>query len=458
MSFQAMLSKLKQDVSAPLPSSSAPSTAAAAAVEPPKKRQKTVNNNGDHDTSAKSDHFPFPKNKVKTIYLACPPNVQTGGPEAMHQLCHKINSLSNDVSASDSANTNDGSGTGTGIRLSAYMLFLKEQPHQEDQYIQHVTNAKILYAYESMYDNLKTASSFPMMMEEDGDDLYSDSLIIWPECWTHLIDSFQPENYTDSIRNNNSNKRYQTAIWWLSVNNNNSKFKEWDREDILHLYQSEYAKCYLVDNILKNKPKSTINDSSTNTSTNTSPVSYHNILPMTEFIPNRDDNNNNNSNNTSSKTRNLQIVYNPFKGVHYTDSIIRRSDTKFKFTPIGSTQKRISPSDVTKLLNAAKVYIDFGPHPGMDRLPREAALAGCIVITNKEGAAYYHEDVPLPKEYKVEKFDVDHIHRLLSSSIDQYDDKRKEFDSYRDWIHGQEGRMDICVKDFLKQISVDRKG
>ena len=132
--------------------------------------------------------------------------------------------------------------------------------------------------------------------------------------------------------------------------------------------------------------------------------------------------------------------------------MIRRSSSNFTFTPIGSIQKRISPSEVTKLLQEAKLYIDLGPHPGQDRLPREAALAGCIVITNMEGAAYYEEDVPIPKQYKMKDFDVDVIHRLLSSSLNNYDEVSKEFDSYRDWIHGQETRMDKCIKDFLTKV------
>ena len=89
----------------------------------------------------------------------------------------------------------------------------------------------------------------------------------------------------------------------------------------------------------------------------------------------------------------------------------------------------------------------------MDRLPREAAIAGCIVICNTQGAAYYDEDVPIPKIYKIKDFNIDSIHWLLVSSIDDYDERRKDFDSYRVWIDEQESRMDCCVKDFLKYIS-----
>ncbi|MGC8677909.1 MAG: hypothetical protein ACP5UF_06830 [Hydrogenobaculum sp.] len=58
---------------------------------------------------------------------------------------------------------------------------------------------------------------------------------------------------------------------------------------------------------------------------------------------------------------------------------------------------------VIETLQKAKVYIDFGNHPGKDRIPREAAILGCCVITGKRGSATFFEDVPIPEEYKFEE-------------------------------------------------------
>ncbi|WP_216074700.1 hypothetical protein, partial [Acinetobacter baumannii] len=49
----------------------------------------------------------------------------------------------------------------------------------------------------------------------------------------------------------------------------------------------------------------------------------------------------------------------------------------------------------------AKVYIDFGEHPGKDRLPREAAMMGTVVVVGMRGAAAFDEDVTLPPAYKL---------------------------------------------------------
>jgi len=111
---------------------------------------------------------------------------------------------------------------------------------------------------------------------------------------------------------------------------------------------------------------------------------------------------------------------------------------------------------VRELLKRAKIYIDFGPHPGMDRLPREAALAGCLVVTNQEGAAQYKEDVPLPARYKVQTFDPDAIHKLLKDLLENFDERTKDLDEYRDWIRGQHESMKKCVKGLVDELVTKR--
>lgn len=100
----------------------------------------------------------------------------------------------------------------------------------------------------------------------------------------------------------------------------------------------------------------------------------------------------------------------------------------------------------------------------MDRLPREAALAGCIVLTNREGAAKFDQDVPLPREFKFDKFDVDRIYSVLkdcckSTAVEtgsKYDDYVSKMEPYKKWILGQELQMKICVNKFMEEIITNR--
>ena len=151
-----MLSKLKRDAAQPQ----------VHAPQRPRKKQKistdaaaSSSTNQKHQQADPIRHYPFPSQiAVSTVYLACPPGVQTGGPEAMHQLCHKINSLSEN---------GDGG-------ITAYMLYIKEQSNQSNS-VQHVSHAKTLRAYEMSYSNLKVATHFPM--NDDGGKNNDDAVV-----------------------------------------------------------------------------------------------------------------------------------------------------------------------------------------------------------------------------------------------------------------------------------------
>ena len=88
--------------------------------------------------------------------------------------------------------------------------------------------------------------------------------------------------------------------------------------------------------------------------------------------------------------------------------------------------------EVISLLKKTKVYIDFGNHPGKDRIPREAAILGCCVITNRKGSANYQKDIPIYQRYKVsENTDIPEIVDIIKDCLKNYKLRYKNFDNYR---------------------------
>jgi hypothetical protein len=105
--------------------------------------------------------------------------------------------------------------------------------------------------------------------------------------------------------------------------------------------------------------------------------------------------------NPPTTTRENLVTFNPLKGAERTQRIIAELATRrIDATPMpiqGYTRDQ-----VRDLLSRAKLYIDFGNHPGKDRIPREAAAMGACVIVNRRGSAGNAIDVPLPDDYKVD--------------------------------------------------------
>lgn len=126
------------------------------------------------------------------------------------------------------------------------------------------------------------------------------------------------------------------------------------------------------------------------------------------------------------------ILYNPTKGWKVTYKIIE-AFPNWKFEPI----KGLDRDQLTEKLFQAKLYIDFGHHPGRDRLPREAAMHGCCIISGKLGSASNDIDLPIPSQYKIDSNSPRFIKRfeeITSQILENFPSHYAQFNSYREWL------------------------
>jgi len=270
----------------------------------------------------------YPNSKV---YILCPGNLKTGGPESLHQLASVLISFG----------------------VETYMVYAalesipldKENPVHDAYKKYHVP-----YTYEIENSQRNVA--------------------IIPE----TITAFEIKN----IRH---------VIWWMSVDNYLKnlinvlkgqlskplanplpRFFTFDKADksIEHWGQSEYVRQFLRLNGV----------------TNIKTVETH----MSQiFLTAKVD---------LSAKKNI-VAFNPIKGFEVTQQLIKL-EPDLDWRPIMG----MTPAQVRELLAQAKVYIDFGEFPGRERLPREAILSGCVVITGKRGASANDVDINIPNEFK----------------------------------------------------------
>ena len=155
-----------------------------------------------------------------------------------------------------------------------------------------------------------------------------------------------------------------------------------------------------------------------------------------------------------SKPRKRQIVYNPKKGLEVTKRIMAELPDE-KFIPIVN----MTVSEIKSLLETSVLYIDFGNHPGKDRIPREAAMCGCCVITNREGSAAYYEDVAIPHEYRIDmtcENSLDEAVRMIEYCLNHYDDYllSADFMEYRFRIIDEKVNFKEGVMTLVKKLRV----
>lgn len=228
-----------------------------------------------------------------------------------------------------------------------------------------------------------------------------DNLFISPEIFPDMLFAF---------------KNIQKAIWWLSVDNGVGQDQrnfiiERNTPDIWHFYQSEYAHWFLINNGVSKMAK------------------------LTDFISWEY----RNLNIDFSKKENI-ILYNPKKGIETTYQLTK-NNPEFKFVPI----QNMTPNQIKELMLKSKIYIDFGNHPGKDRIPREAALCGCCVITGFKGSAMFFDDVNIFNEYKFED-NLSNFKNLVEDIFNNFEQHYKNFEFYRKQINLEEEQFKLEIK------------
>jgi hypothetical protein len=346
------------------------------------------------------------------IYIACPANFATGGPELLHQLAyHFINDLK--VETFMYYYNFNGNKLKTPVH-SEYEIYnvpyVLEIPINEDNY------KNILIYYEGKKE-LSLSSNFKNIRKGiwfvSVDNYYLEKLTIKDFFNIRVINKISRIVFGKPLLNfDRTSKKVLSEL----INKYDYKKDPILKLSNFYMFQSYYAFEYFKEF----NPKYYLSD-------------YLNE----DFLKTQTD---------LTKKENM-VAYNPKKGFSFTKKIIKKAKD-IKFVPLVNMSRK----EVIQTLQKAKVYIDFGNHPGKDRIPREAAILGCCVITGKRGSAAFYEDVPVPAEYKFEdkEENIPKIIDKIKDCFENFEERYKDFEYYRQIIKNEPQKF---VED-LKKIFV----
>ncbi|RRS32183.1 MAG: hypothetical protein P794_02065 [Epsilonproteobacteria bacterium (ex Lamellibrachia satsuma)] len=358
----------------------------------------------------------IPVYKNSKVYVACSANIATGGPELLHQLAYNLRNE---------------------LQIDAQMLY--------DGFDNKQYNTPVHFDYEHY--------NVPWTLEIAPSDDNGNNILIVPEVqhFTSMLEKYS---------------HIRKGVWFLSVDNYYlSRMSKCDlffqrlTNKILSFFK--YDPFFEIDirklNLKNKKPqndKSLIKASFYMTNSfrglewleqaGMAPLFYlseyinENFLQVTTDI---------------SKKENI-VAYNPGKGFSFTKKIIKHAPN-ITFVPLIG----MSRSDVVKTLQKSKVYIDFGNHPGKDRLPREAAILGCCVITGKRGSAGYYEDVRIYDEFKFDDRpeNISKIVSKIKNCMDHFSENHKKFDEYREVIKNEQRTFIESLKKIFCMADISQE-
>jgi hypothetical protein len=313
-------------------------------------------------------------NGKSVVYVICPLGVQTGGTELCHQLVDYLNNNDRESYI---------------VYVSTNSLIVQgEIPSGFQKY-----NIKISTELKNDVENVVV---FPETLFHLSKILKCDKMdyVFW---WMSLDNYFFISNLAGYLKF--KGKKIKT-IFSKILNEFTRKYPTMTFKELrmleaksLNVYQSSYVNHFLLDRQIYNQ------------------------LPLSDYI-----NLDFVGENCFEVQKENIILYNPTKGFKVTKKIMERMK-EYNFVPL----QNLNRSQLQDLMKKAKIYIDFGNHPGKDRIPREAVINDCCIIVGKNGSAKYFQDVPIYESYKIADHDIDSICHKVKDVLNNYETRIDDF-------------------------------
>ncbi len=335
--------------------------------------------------------------KTTKVYVYCPAGIVTGGAELLHQLVDVINKNS--------------------LCAGGYIVYFGDAPHE-------IPNDYKKYDIK-LASTIEDSPEHVVVIYEGIFNFYFDICNAQVVFWWLSVDNFyicQAEHivFNDLVRFNillafrALKQRVKLFLLRKKIRRYSLKKLCDDKKICCHAYQSEYARDFLLKK------------------------GFENLMPLKDYI------NEDYVHITDYPKKEDIVIYNPKKGYAFTKKLIEHGKT-IHWIPI----KNMTRAQVKEVMLKSKVYIDFGYHPGKDRLPREAAMCRCCIITGKKGSAKYYGDIPIDEvQYKFtqSRKNIPMILNKIQFLLDNYETEIETFSEYRN-------KISIEKEEFAREVA-----
>lgn len=348
--------------------------------------------------------------KFKKIYVFCPNDFVSGGPDALHQLVYYLKALGCDAEMVYFAFSSRHH-FAIPVAYSNYIShFITEQ-----EFVDDAENAVVLpeFAVEKL-DFIKKSRAFIWWLSVDYN--CNRSSFLWKVFYFATLPARVVKNF-DYYKN-----RFSEAIV-KTLKKRVYSFKA-EQSNVEHLCASYYAQDFVKRRSAKG--------------------AHLCIEPVSKIFLDKFEAQ---KGALDDLPRFDKILYNPRKSGAFVKKLADMAPD-LKFTPLTG----LSQEDLIEKYKTSKLYIDFGPFPGAERMPKEAVLFGCAVITGRFGASNYYGDVPIPDGYKFTNpiKEKDLIIKKIREVLDRYSEMKSDFDEYRSTVLSLEQNFLAALKGIFQ--------
>ena len=248
----------------------------------------------------------------------------------------------------------------------------------------------------------------------------AEDVLVVPEVMGELIPRFYGE--------------CQCVFWWLSIDNF-FKSNKYPIEtliqifpQVIHVAQSRYAQDFLRSQGIEE------------------------VLMLTDYINQEFIAKHQEHSSLSIKPkRDFDVAVNTAKGFDRASKVMTACrDLTFVLL------ENMSREEVISSLSRSRIYLDLGEHPGTDRIPREAALLGCVVVTNRRGSAGNQIDIAIDGDlfkHSDEEFGFEvSVQQALMKILSSLENAKSKQENYVAWIIEANARFEKEAMTLVSKI------
>lgn len=333
------------------------------------------------------------------IYIYCPAGAVTGGAELLHQMAHILRSEN----------------------MNAYVVYYGDKEHVKPAEY-NCYNVEITEHVEDIHQNIEVI--YEGVFHFIPQHKQTQKLLWWLSVDHFYMCAAPYLSLCDLARWNckMAAKAFLRRAYNLVFNGGKKSFfntfsiQDLRKMSAMHGYQSEYAQ-----NFLQNK-------------------GFGELVALKDYI------NTDHVTPFSIEGREDIVLYNPKKGMKFTQKLINAAPN-IRWVAL----QNMTRTELVDLMRRSKLYVDFGYHPGKDRLPRECAMNGCCIITGKRGSAAFFEDIAIGDNYKFDEHrsSVHSIIERVQDVLRNYQTAIDDFAYYRAAISREKIEFEEQVKNLF---------
>ena len=324
--------------------------------------------------------------KDSIIYVLCPANVKTGGPELLHQLVYKLNNL--------------------GFKsYIAYFECNEENDPTPADFKKYINEYKIINEIE---DNEK-------------------NLLIFPEANLEMIRKF---------------KYIRKVLWWLSVDNYINKYETKDAKRIYGVKQE-------IINILKNRIKyrKDVYKYDYHLCQSQYAIDYLKNKKITKNVFYLSDYINSDFFEKTYNARNDKVLYNPKKGMQFTKKIIEESNNLNWIAIQGLTTKEVRDLLLT---SKVYIDFGNHPGKDRFPREAAISGCCVITGRNGSARNDIDVPIKAKYKFDRNIKNINPILMEINNCINEYEEASKDFDNYRKIIMNDELKFENDIINIFK--------